>query len=77
MGGVGLSNSQIQNLISELQQNGVLPEDAQVTPGILPSALDDVDIEQGKTEEVTQIGDFIVTTQDGINYTVYTKDGKV
>ena len=77
MGGVGLSNAQLQDLISRLQADGIIPADAQVTPGLLPSALDENDIEQGKTEEKAQIGDFIVTTKDGINYTVYTKDGQV
>ena len=40
LGGVGLSNSQYQNLVKELKDNGTLPQDAELnTPVILPDGL--------------------------------------
>ena len=75
MGGVGLSGNQLQDLISKLQSEGVIPADAQVVPGVLPSAPTDEMKEQGKTEQLAQVGDYIISTTDGINYTVYSKDG--
>ena len=59
MGGVGLSGNQLQDLISKLQADGVIPADAQVVPGSLPSAPTDEMKEQGKTEQLAQIGDYI------------------
>lgn len=75
MGGVGLSGNQLQDLISKLQADGVIPADAQVTPGVLPSAPTDEMKEQGKTEQSAQVGDYIISTTDGINYTIYSEDG--
>lgn len=77
MGGVGLSNAQLQDLISKLQSEGVIPADAQVLPGVLPSAPTDEMKEQGKEEQLTQIGDYIISTKDGKTYTIYSEDGKV
>ena len=77
MGGVGLSGNQLQDLISKLQSEGIIPADAQVTPGILPSAPTDEMIEHGKTERLAQVGDYIISTTDGKTYTVYAKDGTV
>ena len=77
MGGVGLSGNQLQDLISRLQADGIIPADAQVVPGVLPSAPTDEMKEQGKTEQLAQVGDYIISTTDGINYTVYSEDGTV
>lgn len=77
MGGVGLNDNQLQDLISRLQADGIIPADAQVTLGALPSAPTDEMKEQGKTERLAQIGDYIISTTDGINYTIYSEDGTV
>lgn len=77
MGGVGLSNNQLQDVISKLQKDGVIPADANITADVLPSAPTDEEKNLGITNSVSQIGDFFVETTDGKTYTVYTKDGKV
>ena len=77
LGGVGLSGNQIQDLISKLQSDGIIPADAVVTPGVLPSKPTDEMIEQGILDRVSQIGDYYIGTQDGVNYTVYAADGTV
>ena len=75
LGGVGLSGSQIQDLISKLQSEGVIPADAVVTSGVLPSKPTDEMKEQGIVDRVAQIGDYYIVTQDGVNYKVYASDG--
>ena len=77
MGGVGLSNDKLEDLISKLKQQGILPADAKVVTGILPSAPTDEMKEQGMVERFVQIGDLIYGTKDGVTYTVYSKDGQV
>ena len=76
-GGVGLSNNQIQDLISRLQSQGIIPTDAKVTLGVLPAAPTDEMKDQGKDVQISKIGDYIITTTDGVNYTVYSADGTV
>lgn len=76
-GGVGLSNNQIQDLISRLQSQGIIPADAKVTLGVLPAAPTDEMKDQGKDVQISKIGDYIITTTDGVNYTVYSADGTV
>ena len=75
LGGVGLSGNQIQDLISKLQSDGIIPADAVVTPGVLPSKPTDEMKEQGILDRVSQVGDYYIATQDGVNYTVYAADG--
>ena len=76
-GGVGLSNNQIQDLISRLQSQGIIPTDAKVTLGVLPAAPTDEMKDQEKDVQISKIGDYIITTTDGVNYTVYSADGTV
>ena len=70
----GLSNFQLQDLISRLQAEGVIPVGAKVIADNLPSGLDKDDIEQGKTSEIVQIGDFYFESVDGVNIKVSAED---
>ena len=75
LGGVGLSNSQIQDLIAVLQKEGKLPADANVVSGVLPDAPTDEMKDLGDDERKTTIGDYTFVTTDGTNYVIRDKDG--
>ena len=74
-GGVGLSNDQLQDLISVLQKEGKIPADAKVLSGVLPDGPTDEMKEAGYAERTTTIGDYTFATTDGTNYIIRDKDG--
>ena len=76
LGGVGLSNNQIQDLISKLQAEGLIPADAQVTFGVLPTVPTAEQQANGITEKTVKIGD-VEYTIDASGNLVAKGDGSV
>jgi hypothetical protein len=69
-GGVGLQPNQLQNLINGLKENGIIPTDAQVLPGVLPSTPTPEMIANGTKEIVAKLGDYSFRKVGEDNYLI-------
>ena len=65
LGGVGLSNQQLQDLIERLKDSGKIPQDAEVIANILPSGVTQGQANNGETDKTVQIGDHSHTSSIG------------
>ena len=65
LGGVGLSNQQLQDLIERLKDSGKIPQDAEVIANILPSGVTQGQANNGETDKTVQIGDHSYTSSIG------------
>ena len=64
LGGVGLSNAQFQDLLAQLQKDGIVPADVDYTLFVLPSAPTEEMINAGMTERILKVSDKLYVGMD-------------
>ena len=75
LGGTGLNDAHFQDLLANLQAQGVIPADADYSWFILPTAPTPEMQQAGITERILKItDDLYVSTKDGVTFVFYSYD---